>query len=76
MWSLTADTVNAAIPLCRVLARRRWTLEGDRIMFDNDADLRDYNRHFAHIQALSAALARLQSAAQTRARAQIARMAR
>jgi len=74
IWTLTADTVSTAVPLCRILARRRWTLEGGRFMFASNGDFRDYDLHFTRLTALNAELDRLQRAAQNRARASIARM--
>jgi hypothetical protein len=76
MWALTAELAAAAVPLCRILARRSWTLERNSFVFDNDRDLRGYNVRLARIHALNAELQRLQSAAQARARAQVDRMAR
>jgi hypothetical protein len=75
-WALTADSIHAAIPLCRILARRRWTLEGQRLTFDNDGDLSDYNRHLARLQRVNAERDRMDRAAEASTRAEIARMSR
>lgn len=76
IWTLNAETAHAAVPLCRVLARRRWTLEGGQFTFSDDRDLSNYRLHLVRLQAANAELDRLDRDAQTTARAELDRVSR
>jgi hypothetical protein len=53
--------------ICRLLAKRRWQIEGDRFMFSSGADLNAYQSHALQLEALK----REQQLIQQRSRAEM-----
>lgn len=53
-WELNQLSATEAAAICRVLARRNWDKPGNEILFRNDADLAEFRRHGARIDAYAA----------------------
>lgn len=53
-WELSQLSATEAAAICRVLARRNWDKPGNVVLFRNNADLAEFNRHGARIDSYAA----------------------